>query len=106
MNANLVVLGLVFPLGAVSLILLCLLGFRIMQHRERMAMIAQGMEPPIPVRPVAADLRAGLITAGVGAGLTLGELPLGLGPWLMSGLIPLCVGIGLVIYARMAPRSL
>jgi hypothetical protein len=85
---------------------------RYIEHRERMALIARGIDPYRlrPQRRGVGVLRAGLITAMVGLALTIGLYPLGfmlpssftetplhLGPWLLPGLIPLGVGSALVI---------
>ncbi|HLX56668.1 MAG TPA: DUF6249 domain-containing protein [Ktedonobacteraceae bacterium] len=85
---------------------------RYIDHRERMALIARGMDPNRlrPRRRGTGVLRAGLIVAMVGLALTIGLYPLGymlppivtatplhVGPWLLPGLIPLGVGSALVI---------
>ena len=101
-------------LGALFLFLGFIVIVRYFNHRERMAMIARGIEPPPRTlrffnRPGSAALRGGLITAMVGLAVTIGSYTLGyllpppfsaipgkLGPWLLPGLIPLCVGLALV----------
>ena len=85
---------------------------RYIDHRERMALIARGMDPNRlrRHRRGIGVLRAGLIIAMVGLALTIGLYPLGymlpatltqsplhVGPWLLPGLIPLAVGSALVI---------
>ena len=85
---------------------------RYIEHRERMALIARGIDPNSirRQRKGIGVLRAGLITAMVGLALTIGLYPLGFmlpasltqaplhfGPWLLPGLIPLAVGSALVI---------
>ncbi len=85
---------------------------RYIEHRERMALIARGVDPNSlrRQRRGVGVLRAGLITAMVGLALTIGLYPLGFmlpasiteaplhfGPWLLPGLIPLGVGSALVI---------
>ena len=85
---------------------------RYIEHRERMALIARGIDPNRlrRQRRGVGVLRAGLITAMVGLTLTIGLYPLGFmvpsymtetplhfGPWLLPGLIPLGVGGALVI---------
>jgi len=85
---------------------------RYIDHRERMALIARGIDPYRlrRQRRGAVVLRAGLIIAMVGLALTIGLYPLGFmlpatitgaplhfGPWLLPGLIPLGVGSALVI---------
>ena len=85
---------------------------RYIDHRERMALIARGIDPNRlrRQRRGAGLLRAGLIVAMVGLALTIGLYPLGymlppfitstplhVGPWLLPGLIPLGVGSALVI---------
>jgi hypothetical protein len=111
-------------LGALFLFLGFIAVVRYFNHRERMAMIARGIEPPprtlrIFNRPGSAALRGGLITAMVGLAVTIGTYTLGyllpppfsavpgkLGPWLLPGLIPLCVGLALVASHYLAqPRE-
>ena len=85
---------------------------RYIEHRERMALIARGLDPNSlrKQRRGAGVLRAGLIIAMVGLALTLGLYPIGFmlpssytaaplhfGPWLLPGLIPLAVGSALII---------
>ena len=85
---------------------------RYIEHRERMALIARGIDPNRirRQRKGIGVLRAGLITGMVGLALTIGLYPLGFmlpgsltlaplhfGPWLLPGLIPLGVGGALVI---------
>jgi hypothetical protein len=85
---------------------------RYIEHRERMALIARGIDPNTlrRQRRGVGVLRAGLIIAMVGLALTIGLYPLGfmlpsaitetplhLGPWLLPGLIPLGIGGALVI---------
>jgi len=84
---------------------------RYLHHKERMALIARGIQPhQILHRGNRGLLRAGLITGMVGLALTIGLYPLGfllppaftatpfhLGPWLLPGLIPLSVGAALVV---------
>lgn len=84
---------------------------RYIDHRERMAMIARGINPNRfrRQRRGTGVLRAGLIVGMVGLALTIGLYPLGyilpadvtatplhVGPWLLPGLIPLGVGAALV----------
>ncbi|GCE14353.1 DUF6249 domain-containing protein [Tengunoibacter tsumagoiensis] len=84
---------------------------RYINHRERMAMIQQGLHPDIVQkrRRSRGMLRAGLITMMVGLTLTIGLYPIGfflpetiktplhLGPWLLPGFIPFGVGAAMVI---------
>lgn len=85
---------------------------RYIEHRERMALIHQGINPgETPGRYRSRGLlRAGLITMMVGLSLTIGLYPIGyilpssvttaplhLGPWLLPGLIPFGVGFALTI---------
>ena|SRR5579864_4210959 len=93
---------------------------RYIDHRERMALIARGINPHRPRRPRRGTgvLRAGLIIAMVGLALTIGLYPLGymlpasftstplhVGPWLLPGLIPLGVGGALVISVYLSQDS-
>src|SRR5215469_14408580 len=85
------------------LALVIFLGFivllRYIDHRERMAMIRQGIDPNrLRPRRGAGVLRAGLIILMVGLALTVGLYPIGFmippaytipfraGPWLLPGL--------------------
>ncbi|HJT56841.1 MAG TPA: DUF6249 domain-containing protein [Ktedonobacteraceae bacterium] len=99
-----------------STALVLFLGFivllRYIEHKERMALIARGLDPHSlrRQRKGIGVLRAGLIITMVGLALTIGLYPLGFmlppalteapfhfGPWLLPGLIPLGVGGALVI---------
>lgn len=72
-------------------------------HRERMALIKQGIVPPALVNPILRRgsfglLLAGLITALSGLGLLVGlYLGLGKGFWLIGGFVPIGVGVALII---------
>ncbi len=85
---------------------------RYLDHRERMALIARGLDVEGLRRHHRSrrTLHAGLITMMVGLAITFGLYPLGfmlppaftsapfhLGPWLLPGLIPLAVGVALVV---------
>lgn len=108
------------------LALITFLGFivllRYIDHRERMALIRQGIDPnrPRQKRRGAGVLRAGLIILMVGIALTVGLYPIGsmtnlpaglylipfnVGPWLLPGLIPLGVGCALIISYYLTPPS-
>ncbi len=106
-------IALVIFLGFIALL-------RYIDHRERMALIARGMDPNRLRRHRRGTgvLRAGLIIAMVGLALTIGLYPLGymlpatltrsplhVGPWLLPGLIPLAVGSALVISHYLGPDS-
>jgi MFS family permease len=97
---------------ALAIFLGFIAGLRYIDHRERMAMIARGLDPSRLRRRRRGTglLRAGLIVGMVGLALTIGLYPLGyilpavvtatplhVGPWLLPGLIPLGVGAALVI---------
>jgi uncharacterized protein DUF6249 len=97
---------------ALAIFLGFIAGLRYIDHRERMAMIARGIDPYRLRRRKRGTglLRAGLIVGMVGLALTIGLYPLGyilpaavtatplhVGPWLLPGLIPLGVGAALVI---------
>ena len=84
---------------------------RYISYRERMALIAHGIDPGMlrRQRRSVGILRAGLIITMVGLALTVGLYPIGFilpptfaaiplhfGPWLLPGLIPLAVGIALI----------
>jgi hypothetical protein len=108
-------------LGGVTVFLVFILLLRYLEHRERMSMIERGlMQPETSQRPRyprgSAQLRGGLITAGVGFALTVGLYNLGwllpapltaapgrIGPWLLPGLIPLAIGLALVAGYYLSP---
>ncbi len=114
-NAFLVLLGWLMALAIFFGFIVLL---RYLHHKERMALITQGIHPTTqrnedPQRLIRSRrmLRAGLIIAMVGLSLTVGLYPVGfflpatiaaatpfhLGPWLLPGLIPLGVGIALIV---------
>ena len=114
-NAFLVLLGWLMALAIFFGFIVLL---RYLHHKERMALITQGIHPATqrnedPQRLIRSRrmLRAGLIIAMVGLSLTVGLYPVGfflpatiaaatpfhLGPWLLPGLIPLGVGIALIV---------
>jgi hypothetical protein len=108
-------------LGGVTVFLVFILLLRYLEHRERMSMIERGLLQPETSRNPryprgSAQLRGGLITAGVGFALTVGLYNLGwllpapltaapgrIGPWLLPGLIPLAVGLALVAGYYLSP---
>ena len=103
--------------------------FRWMKHRERMALLGQGIVPPgmtgyrqapppyapgsptqtvfIPDPSAHIALRKGITTAFIGAALLIGLSFIGYhgdgtwqpGPWLLGGLIPLFVGLAQIVSA-------
>ncbi len=112
-NAFLVLLGWLMALAIFFGFIVLL---RYLHHKERMALITQGIHPATPrnedpQRLIRSRrmLRAGLIIAMVGLALTVGLYPVGfflptaitapfhLGPWLLPGLIPLGVGVALIV---------
>ncbi len=114
-NAFLVLLGWIMALAIFFGFIVLL---RYLHHKERMALITQGIHPQRqrsedPQRVIRSRrmLRAGLIIAMVGLSLTVGLYPVGfflppslaavtpwhLGPWLLPGLIPLGVGVALIV---------
>jgi hypothetical protein len=108
-------------LGGVTVFLVFILLLRYLEHRERMSMIERGLlQPETSQHPSyprgSAQLRGGLITAGVGFALTVGLYNLGwllpapltaapgrIGPWLLPGLIPLAIGLALVAGYYLSP---
>ena len=109
MSYNVIVL-LIGWLIALAIFLGFIVLLRYIHHRERMALITQGINPNDGHRKRGnrGILRAGLITMMVGLSLTIGLYPLGfvlpsnftatpfhLGPWLLPGLIPFGVGLAL-----------
>lgn len=75
---------------------------RYLKHKERMAMIEQGMLPPdwererTETSPRSART-AGVMVLLVGTAITLGLSTIGFGPWLIGGLVPMAVGAGLLL---------
>ncbi|MBV9228369.1 MAG: hypothetical protein JOZ18_03575 [Chloroflexi bacterium] len=111
MSAN-VIMVLIGWLIALAIFFGFIVLLRYIEHRERMALITQGINPHSirKQRRSRGILRAGLITMMVGLTLTFGLYPLGfllppaftaaplhLGPWLLPGLIPFGVGAALTI---------
>jgi hypothetical protein len=108
-------------LGGVTVFLVFILLLRYLEHRERMSMIERGLlQPETNQHPSyprgSAQLRGGLITAGVGFALTVGLYNLGwllpaplaaapgrIGPWLLPGLIPLAIGLALIAGYYLSP---
>jgi hypothetical protein len=70
---------------------------RYLTHRERMAMIDRGMEPPYVPKDPTELLRRGTVTALMGLALLIGLGTMGLGPWLLGGLLPLFAGLAMLI---------
>jgi len=118
--SSVVLAALVGWLVALAIFLGFIALLRYIDHRERMALIAKGINPNRPRRPRrgVGVLRAGLIIAMVGLALTIGLYPLGymlpasftstplhVGPWLLPGLIPLGVGSALVISVYLSQDS-
>jgi hypothetical protein len=123
--AELITLGLLW-IVALALFLGFIALLRMLNHRERMALIERGLPADFGrwvaratmERRGTALLRGGLITALVGLALTLGLYPVGfmlpgqiarapfhLGPWLLPGLVPLAVGVALILsHYLAAPR--
>ena len=106
-----VLAALIFWLIALAIFFGFIVMLRYLDHRERMALIARGLDPHLRRRRKGIGvLRAGLIVSMVGLALTIGLYPLGfmlppaftstpfhVGPWLLPGLIPLGVGSALII---------
>src|SRR5258708_4129379 len=111
MNSNVIII-LVGWLIALAAFFSFIVLLRYLHHKERMALITQGINPNSmqKQRRSRGILRAGLIIAMVGLALTIGLYPVGfllpaaftstpwhLGPWLLPGLIPLGIGIALIV---------
>jgi hypothetical protein len=114
--------GIVFAFG---LPVCAFVYFRILAHRERMAMIQNGIapgalprggQPTKPYRepvPAQVTLAKGIRLACIGFALTLGLSFLGIhdgywqpGPWLLGGLIPLFIGIAQILVALISGATL
>lgn len=92
------------PIILTALVVILLITMRLFSHKERMAMIAQGL----PLEDTTGQqknqeerykvlLSIGLIVGLVGLALTIGLITLGMGPWLLAGLLPLFIGLALVL---------
>lgn len=101
---DMVVVGFVLPVVVVFFIAVFLVVVRILQHRERMAMIERGLIPAGALGGPKSRLQTGAVTMGVGAALTLGMLTMGVGPFLLAGLLPLCVGLALLLVNLREPQ--
>lgn len=101
MHPNIVpVMGILFPIGIITIVFLFVIVLRIFSHRERMAMIEKGIAPPAGEKDSDTPeslLRRGLVTTLVGLALLIGLGTIGIGPWLLGGLIPMFVGIAYLI---------
>lgn len=102
---NMVVVGFVLPVVVVFFIAVFLVVVRILQHRERMAMIERGLIPAGALGGPNSRLQTGAVTMGVGVALTLGFLTMGVGPYLVAGLLPLFVGLALVLVNLVRPQG-
>ncbi len=73
-------------------------------HREKMAMIDRGSYVPPRFELRVFSLLTGILLLGVGAALTVlfGVLD-GLKYSLLGGVIPLVLGVGLLVFVRIAP---
>jgi len=99
--------------------------FRVLAHRERMAMIAHGIAPGLggrvaqtpkatgAVEPAQITLMKGIRLTCIGFALTLGLSFVGIhngywqpGPFLLGGLIPLFIGIAQVLVALVSGATL
>lgn len=101
---NMAVVGFVLPVVIVFFITIFLVVVRILQHRERMAMIERGLIPEGALGGPKSRLQTGAVTMGVGAALTLGLLTIGVGPFLLAGLLPFFVGLALLLVNLREPQ--
>jgi hypothetical protein len=109
----------------IGLPLLAFTFFRVLAHRERMAMIQNGIAPGLPARgkqpaepfrepvPAQVTLAKGIRLAFIGLAVTIGLSSLGFhdgywqpGPWLLGGLIPLFIGIAQILVALISGATL
>lgn len=97
---RLTTLAMWLPVILTALGVILVITLRWFSYKERMALIAQGLEPE---RKKSTEertktlLAAGLIVGLVGIALTIALLTLGVGVWLLLGLLPLFVGLALVL---------
>lgn len=92
------------PIILTALVVILVITLRWFSHKERMAMIAQGLSLEEKMQQQRDQenrhkwlLAAGLILGLLGLALTIGLLTLGMGPWLLAGLLPLFVGLALIL---------
>ncbi len=77
--------------------------FLLWNHRQRMAQIERGMNPPPLIDLERFSLLLGLLAVAVGLVLTIVALLAYRGGYgLLGGLIPLAVGVGFLLYYRIA----
>lgn len=77
--------------------------FLLWNHRQRMAQIERGMTPPPLINLRSFSLLLGLLATAVGLALTVVSLLAERGGYgLLGGLIPLSVGVGFLVYYRIA----
>lgn len=73
---------------------------RYLKHKERMAMIAQGIKPddwePI-TRHIQPKGSSPIVVTLVGIAITIGLSTIGIGPWLIGGLVPTAIGCAMLI---------
>lgn len=95
------VIALLLPAVIVALALGYLALRRYFEHKERMAMIEQGLVPSEAKLQdsgtTGSSPMTGVMLTVVGLAVTLGLMTIGIGPWLLAGLVPAAIGIGLLI---------
>ncbi|GAC1543383.1 MAG: hypothetical protein NVS3B16_09640 [Vulcanimicrobiaceae bacterium] len=129
-------LEILVPLAAIfclfGLPVIAFVAFRVLAHRERMAMIRGGFAPgkadarvayaaqPYSSEAAHTTLRKGITLSFIGFAITLGLSFIGLqevgggglpgswhpGPWLIGGLVPLFVGLAQVVIALLSGATL
>lgn len=108
MSYNITVLSFFTPIILTALAVILAITLRWFSHKERMALIAQGLPPedkPENREKHKAILAMGLIVGLLGLALSIGLLTLGMGPWLLAGLIPLFSGLALVLVSLVLQPS-
>lgn len=100
MNFTVTYLAYFTPIILTTLVVILVIALRWFTHRERMELIAQGVEPKDQARTEKNHklaLAIGLVLSLVGLALTIGLITLGLGPWLLAGLLPLAIGLAFIL---------
>ena len=100
MNYTVSYLAYFTPIILTALVEILIIALRWFTHKERMGLIAQGVNPEDKQRTrkdYKIILAAGLVLALGGLALTIGLITLGIGPFLLWGLLPLFLGLALIL---------
>jgi len=93
----------VIPMVGIVVAGVVVFSFLLWNHRQRMAQIERGLNPPPLIDLKRFSLLLGLLATAVGLVLTIVMLLVERGGYgLLGGLIPFAVGVGLLLYYRIA----